>query len=117
MRLLLLGLWFWFLLRLASEGGHSLGLAGSWVEAGGTREDTGGEDQIRGGSRSMGWAGRILVTRCYGGGRGAEVAGWARGAEGPGDVESRDAGELQRGFWGCSGDRLREGLRAGRIRG
>ena len=52
-----------------------------------------------------------MVTRCHGGGRGAEVAGWVRGAR-PGDVESRGAGEVQRGFWGCSGDRLREGLRA-----
>ena len=53
-----------------------------------------------------------MVTRCHGGGRGTEVAGWVRDAEGPGDVESRGAVEVQRGFWGCSGDRLREGLRA-----
>jgi len=38
-----------------------------------------------------------LVTRCHGGGQGAEVAGWARGRRGPGDVESRGAGEVQRG--------------------
>src|SRR5689334_22463419 len=30
-----------------------------------------------------GRGGGILVTRCHGGGRGAEVAGWARGAGGP----------------------------------
>ena len=49
-----------------------------------------------------GRGGRILVTRCHGGGRGAEVAGWARGAEGPGTWR---AGALGR-FSGGSGDAL-----------
>jgi hypothetical protein len=53
-----------------------------------------------------------LVTRCHGGGLGAEVARWVRGAEGPGDAGSGGAGEVQRGLWGCSGARLSEGLRA-----
>ena len=44
------------------------------------------------------------------------VAGALRSRAGCGaprarDVESRGAGEVQRRFWGCSGDRLREGLR------
>ena len=43
-----------------------------------------------------------MVTRCHGGGRGAEVAGWARGRRGPGDVERRGAGR----FSGGSGDAL-----------
>jgi hypothetical protein len=43
-----------------------------------------------------------LVTRCHGGGRGSEVAGWARGAERPGHGEP---GALRR-FSGGSGDAL-----------
>jgi hypothetical protein len=44
-----------------------------------------------------GWGGRILVTRCHGGGRGAEVAGWARGAPGVRDVESGALGRFSVG--------------------
>ena len=43
-----------------------------------------------------------MVTRCHGGGLGAEVARWVRGAEGPG---TREAGALER-FSGDSGDAL-----------
>ena len=47
-----------------------------------------------------------MVTPCHGGGRG------------PGDVERRGGGEVQRGFWGCSGVCLCDGVAgAGQIRG
>ena len=32
-------------------------------------------------------------------------------------MESRGAAEVQRGFWGCSGDRLREGCGRGEDQG
>ena len=58
-----------------------------------------------------------MVTRCHGGGRGAEVAGWARGRRGPGTWR---AGALGR-FSGGSGDALVivcvRVAGAGRIRG
>jgi hypothetical protein len=59
----------------------------------------------------MGWGGRILVTRCHGGDRVLRSRAGC-GAPRARDVESRGAGEVQRGLWGCSGDRLREGMRA-----
>jgi hypothetical protein len=58
-----------------------------------------------------GWGGRILVTRCHGGGLGAEVARWVRAPRARGTAGSRGAREVQRGLWGCSGTRLSEGLR------
>jgi hypothetical protein len=89
------------------------------VRAGGTREDTGCEDQLKGGFRVDGKGRKDLgnsVSR--GGGRGAGVAGWVRGAEGPGTWRG---GALGR-FSGGSGDALvivcvRGCGRRGRIRG
>ena len=91
-----LGSGFW--LRLARGIDTRFAWLGSWVGAGCTREDTGGEDQLGVGFKIDGEGGRILVTPCHGGGRG------------PGDVERRGAGEVQRGFWGCSGVCLCDGV-------
>ena len=46
-----------------------------------------------------------MVTRCHGGGLGAEVGGWVRGAEGPGTRGRGKPGALER-FSGDSGDAL-----------
>ena len=43
-----------------------------------------------------------MVTRCHGGGRGTEVAGWVRGAEGPGAWRAGALGRFSVG----SGDAL-----------